>query len=142
MFGLAAVHQANGFAMAGAGACIVLTGLAVLSFLISMIPRVIGLFETASAKQTVPLEPAEKEKKPIVPETLPEDVEASCSIYISCTADLGSDFSLVDLHCKAKEIGLPHPHLSINRFRDAGRLVPTEKGRFAWKPATDKPNED
>ena len=45
MYGLEAIEHANGWAMAGAGACIVLTGLSVLAFLISMIPRLIELFE-------------------------------------------------------------------------------------------------
>jgi hypothetical protein len=52
MYGLAAIQQANGWAMAGAGACIVLTGLTVLSFLISMIPRLTGLFEEKKQPQT------------------------------------------------------------------------------------------
>jgi hypothetical protein len=143
MYGLAAIHQADGFAMAGAGACIVLTGLAALSFLISMLPRITGLLDTQkvteSDQQTTPDKAVDK---PIVPETLPDDVDAAGSIYMACTCDLGSDFSLVDLHRKAKEIGLPHPHLSITRFRDAGKLVPSGEGCFCWKPVSDQPNKD
>ena len=132
MYGLAAIQQANGWAMAGAGACIVLTGLAVLSFLISLIPRLTGIFEE---KVHPPIETAATAAKPktIVPDTLPDDLNAAATIYLSLTEDLGNDFSLIDLHRKSREVGLPHPHLSINRFRDAGILVSIGDGRFSWQ---------
>jgi hypothetical protein len=136
MYGLAAIQQANGWAMAGAGAGIVLIGLAVLSFLISMLPRVIGLFET-KAPAVVETPVIETAPSVIVPERLPEDVDAAATIYISFTESLGEVFSLVDLHRKSKEIGLPHPHLSINRFRDAGWLIPAGDGLFSWKPSSE-----
>jgi hypothetical protein len=136
MYGLAAIQQANGWAMAGAGACIVLLGLAVLSFLISLIPRLTGLFEE---KAPSPVETAVTAAKPkmVVPEKLPDDLEAASTIYISLTDELGNDFSLIDLHRKSREVGLPHPHLSINRFRDAGILVSIGDGRFSWQPLSE-----
>jgi hypothetical protein len=136
MYGLAAIQQANGWAMAGAGACIVLAGLAVLSFLISMIPHLTGLFEK---KAPPPAENSEIETKPkmIVPDKLPADLGAASTIYISLTEDLGEAFNLIDLHQKSKEIGLPHPHLSINRFREAGVLVSVGEGRFSWQPLSE-----
>ena len=135
MYGLAAIQQANGWAMAGAGAGIVLIGLVVLSFLISMIPRLTGLFEE---KPQPPVETAVKESKPepIVPDKLPDDINAASMIYISLTEDLGDVFTLIDLHRKSKEVGLPHPHLSINRFRDAGILALVGEGCFSWQPIT------
>ena len=136
MYGLAAIQQANGWAMAAAGASIVLVGLAVLSFLISMIPRLTGLFEE---KAPPPVETVETATKPkmIVPDKLPQDLGAASTIYISLTEDLGEAFNLIDLHQKSKEIGLPHPHLSINRFRDAGILVSVGDGRFSWQPLSE-----
>ena len=136
MYGLAAIQQANGWAMAGAGACIVLVGLAVLSFLISMIPRFTGIFEE---KAQPPVKKSETSTKPkmIVPDKLPEDLDAASTIYIALTEDLGEGFDLIDLHRKSKEIGLPHPHLSINRFRDAGILVSLGDGRFSWQPLSE-----
>ena len=132
MYGLAAIQQANGWAMAVAGACIVLCGLAVLSFLISMLPRLTGLFEAKppDAATAVKNKPAPM----IVPDRIPDDPEAAATLYIALTEDLGELFSLVDLHAKSKELGLPHPHLSINRFRDAGFLMPVGDGLFSWKP--------
>lgn len=132
MYGLAAIQQANGWAMAGAGAGIVLIGLAGLSFLISMIPRLTGFFEE---KAHPPLEPAAKESrsKTIIPEKMPEDIMAAATIYVSLTEELGRSFTLIDLHKKSKELGIPHPHLSINRFRDAGILISSGEGRFTWQ---------
>ena len=132
MYGLAAIQQANGWAMAGAGAGIVLIGLTVLSFLISMIPRLTGLFEE---KPQPPVETAAKESKPepVVPEKLPDDIKAASTICEALTIDLGEAFTLIDLHRKSKELGIPHPHLSINRFRDAGILVSVGEERFSWQ---------
>lgn len=132
MYGLAAIQQANGWAMAGAGACIVLVGLSILSFLISMIPRLTGIFEKKSPPPEAPPQKGTL-KTVIVPERLPDDIHAASTIYIALTEDLGRDFSLVDLHRKSKELGLPHPHLSISRFREAGILASIGDGRFFWQ---------
>jgi len=133
MYGLTAIQQANGWAMAGAGACIVLSGLAVLSFLISMIPRLTGFFEEKKPPQ---IETARKEPKqnPIFPDKLPDDIKDASTIYMSLTEELGEDFSLIDLHRVSREVGLVHPHISINRFRYAGILVPNGHESFTWKP--------
>ena len=136
MYGLAAIQQANGWAMAGAGAAIVLSGLAGLAFLISLIPRLTGLFEGKQPVQKEP-KPTDAPPKLIVPDKLPQDIRAASTLYIALTEDLGQEFSLVDLHRKSKEIGLPHPHLSINRFRDEGVLVQVGEGRFSWQPISE-----
>jgi len=136
MYGLAAIQQANGWAMAGAGACIVLSGLALLAFLISMLPRLTGLFEP----KILPVSTEQKQTEvpsAIVPEKLPADVNAAALIYISLTESLGKRFSLIELHIKSRELNLPHPHLSINRFRDAGILVADGEGLFSWNPLSD-----
>ena len=136
MYGLAAIQQANGWAMAAAGASIVLVGLAVLSFLISMIPRLTGLFKENAPPPVEKIDPAATPKR-IVPDKLPEDLDAASTIYIALTEDLGETFNLIDLHRKSNQIGLPHPHLSINRFREAGVLVSVGDGRFSWHPLSE-----
>ena len=134
MYGLAAIQQANGWAMAGAGACIVLSGLTMLSFLISMIPRLTSLFEKKPTQEKAPhASPTEDApQKEIIPESLPENLAAVAAIWAAATKDLGGEFALVDLHKKSKEIDLPHPHLSINRFREAGMLAAKGDGVFSW----------
>lgn len=132
MYGLAAIEQANGWAMAGAGAGIVLCGLAVLSFLISMIPRIIGAFEK---KVTVPEDstvenPGAKETKA---EERPDDLDAVFARYMELTQDLGEAFSLIDLHRKIRSAGIPDPHLSVTRLRQAGLLASVGDERFFWE---------
>ena len=136
MYGLAAIQQADGWAMAGAGASIVLYGLTVLSFLNSMIPRITGVFEKQAAPQKESPLPAEPPKH-IVPEKLPADNNAAATIYMALMEDLGQEFTLVELHQKTRALGLPHPHLSINRFRDAGILISVGDDRFSWQPISE-----
>ena len=134
MYGLAAIQQANGWAMAGAGACIVLSGLAVLSFLISMLPRFTALIEK-EPKPDHPIPAAKPQAVKPVPDKLPDDLESVAGIYKTLTEEMGEAFSLVDLHRKTNEMKLPHPHLSINRLRDAGILIPKGDGFFSWQPS-------
>ena len=136
MHGLAAIQQANGWVQAGAGACIVMSGLAMLSFLISLIPRLTGMFEE---KPKPIVEPVLKQPVPkvIVPDQLPDDTNAAARILIELTEELGESFSLIDLHGKCKELGLPNPHMSINRFRDAGILISLGQERFSWQPVSE-----
>jgi hypothetical protein len=46
---------------------------------------------------------------------------------------LDEPFELTRLFEIAKEKNLPHPHLSINRLREANILVAHEDGTFTWK---------
>ena len=52
MYGLDAISAANGWAMAIAGALIVMTGLTVLSFVISQLHKVAGLLEKGLEKES------------------------------------------------------------------------------------------
>jgi hypothetical protein len=136
MYGLAAIQQANGWAQAGAGACIVITGLAMLAFLISLVPRLAGFFEEKPRPMVEPIETPAAAKL-VVPERLPDDINAAAAIIAELTEELGDSFSLMDLHCKCKDIGLHNPHMSINRFRDAGILISLGEGRFSWQPISE-----
>jgi Na+-transporting methylmalonyl-CoA/oxaloacetate decarboxylase gamma subunit len=137
MIGLVAIQQANGWVIAGIGVCIVLTGLSVLAFLVTLLPRLCGEREKKATPREDP--PAEKEAPKVVlaPERVPEDLAAASMVYKDWTQDLGETFSLVDLHRKCNEIKLPHPHLSISRFREAGFLVSCGDGRFSWRPQSE-----
>jgi hypothetical protein len=136
MYGLAAIQQANGWAMAAAGASIVLTGLAVLSFLISLLPRLTRLYEK-KANETVVAPAPEPEKTPTPPAASPHKIEDDSRAYIALTEDLGESFTLIDLHRKSKDAGLTHPHLSITQFRAAGLLVSVGEERFSWQPLSE-----
>ena len=136
MYGLAAIEQANGWAMAAAGACIVLSGLSVLSFLISMIPRIPGVTEKPPSPPAEPVEAPPPPRK-TAPERLPDDIHAAATILIELTDELGESFTLVDLHRQCKEAGLPNPHMAINRFREAGLLTALGEGQFSWQPVSE-----
>lgn len=131
MYGLDAINAHNGWAMAFAGACIVLTGLSVLAFIISLFPRFVGFFEKeekAAAPVTAP-EPASK--LPLESET-PMDADAAAELYGPLITTLGEEFQLQALHALFREQNLPHPHITIRNFREAGLLTPTETGAFLW----------
>lgn len=137
MVGLVAIQQANGWVIAGIGVCIVLTGLTVLAFLVTLLPRLCGEQQKKATPRLDP--PAEKEapKAVLAPERVPDDLAAAAMLYKDWTQDLGETFSLVDLHRKCNEIKLPHPHLSISRFREAGFLVSCGDGRFSWRSGSE-----
>jgi len=131
MYGLEAISAHNGWAMAFAGACIVLTGLSVLSFIISQFPRFVGLFEKdkkAVATRTVP----ESAPKPLAETEMPMETDAVAKLYGPLITTLGEEFQLQALHVLFREQNLPHPHITIRNFLDAGLLTPTETGAFLW----------
>lgn len=136
MYGLAAIEQANGWAMAAAGACIVLCGLSVLSFLISLLPRIPGVSEKKPTPKEEPVAAPPAPKK-TAPERLPADINEAAKIVAELAEELGESFTLVDLHCQCKEAGLANPHMSINRFREAGILISIGEGQFSWQPISE-----
>lgn len=136
MYGLAAIQQADGWIVAGIGILIVLVGLTILSFLVTLLSRFSGQHVKQAPPKTAASEKAPA-RKTVAPDKLPEDLDAAAAVYQEWTQELGERFALVDLHRKCKAAALPHPHLSISRFRDAGLLVSLEPGYFAWKPKSD-----
>ena len=106
MYGLAAIEQANGWAMAGAGACIVLSGLTVLSFLISLIPRLVAPFEEKKRSPVTVEEPSTESVKEAARTEFPDSVEEASALFMEETSDLGDSFTLIDLHKKSKALGV------------------------------------
>ncbi len=134
MLGIEAITANNGWAMAFTGACIVMSGLAVLAFVISQLHKIIALVE-------------EKEKKTAAPEPKVEppassfstadidllnDLPAAARIYSSLTREIGEAFPLVSLYRIFEKENLPHPHITIMALRDVGFLVPVGDGKFSW----------
>jgi hypothetical protein len=78
------------------------------------------------------------ESKPefLLPERFPEDIEEAAKLYRSLVEHLGFAFPLSELYAISNEHGLPHPHLTIKRLREAGFLVPVGGGNFCWKQET------
>jgi hypothetical protein len=141
LFGFEAITAHNGWAMALAGALIVMFGLAVLSFIISQLHRIVDLLEyrkrnheqTQNGAQTGQVGDSQKF---VVPQRPAEDIMETATLYKKLVEQLGPSFQLSDLYAVSNKHGLPHPHLTIKSLREAGILVPQEDGVFSWKQET------
>jgi len=126
VFSFQTISANNGWAMALAGALIVMSGLSVLSFIISQLHKVLGLFEKKAA--------APEETAPeTVPETFPVSLDKVAELYAPLVNQLPGSFSLGELYALSREKDYPHPHLTLRSFREAGILVPAGEGQFSWK---------
>lgn len=112
--------------MAITGITIVMSGLAILAFIISQLHKIIGFFEKKKAAASISAQ-------------LPADIdilnnpEAAAATYQQLTADLGESFQLAKLYEISERESLPHPHLTISALRDGGYLVPLGDGLFNWR---------
>jgi hypothetical protein len=116
--------------MAFAGALIVISGLAVLSFVISQLHRVVDLLE----KREKPAAPAAGKTGPkAAPPRRPAlDVETAKEKYHALAEDLDEPFELQAMYALAQENDLPHAHLTIRTLRESGVIVPVGDGKFQW----------
>lgn len=115
--------------MAIVGATIVISGLAILSLLISQLHKVVALME----KKTVP-PVAELKEEPVAEKVAADwclmNIEATLELYRPLIEELDEQFPLVDLYDLAEKYHLEHPHLSIRCLRNAGRLEALGDGMF------------
>ena len=129
MYGIAAITAKNGWAMAIAGALIVMSGLTVLALVISQLKK---LAEFIEKRRAVPAPPgampaAAKEKVPSF------DMNEVAARYQLIAQQLGDSFELRRLYHLASDSGYPHVHLSIRSLREIGLLVPLGGGLFTWQ---------
>jgi len=141
VYGLEAIEANNGWAMAATGVIIVMTGLAVLSFIISQLHKIIMFFEHGAGLLSFN---NGKQKRGGANGTTGDnekpadlDHELSCIgnlllFYRTVTEQLGDEFDLKDLYMVFRENDFPHPHLTIRTLRDDGYLVPTRDHKFTW----------
>lgn len=128
MYGIAAITAKNGWAMAIAGALIVMAGLAVLAMVISQLKRLAEFIENRHSAAKPSEEPAPTKEK-----ITSFDIEEIQSRYELMTQQLGDSFELTRLYHLANESGYPHVHLSIRSLRETGQLVPLGNGLFTWQ---------
>ena len=128
MYGFAAIAAKNGWAMAVAGALIVMSGLAVLALVISQLKRLAEFIENRRSGPSPPDRSVPAGKPP------PSfDIDEIKGTYQQAAQQLGDSFELTELYHLAGEKGFPHVHLSIRSLRETGWLVPVGEGRFTWK---------
>jgi hypothetical protein len=138
LYSLENITAANGWAMAAVGASIVFLGLVVLSFVISQMHKILEYWENRGSEKTRPIiqpaatAPAKSDDAVFKAQHIPEVSELS-DTYGPLIEELDEPFVLTQLFEIAKDNDLPHPHLSINRLREAGLLIAQEDGTFTWK---------
>ena len=143
MYGLEAINANNGWAMAITGPLIVMSGLTILSIIISQLHKLVAIFDKKEIPATEPAvkdkkteqatEPVVKSKDQIsVPKTFPDDISEVAKIYEKLIDKLEQPFELKDLYQIAKQNNFPHPILTVNRLRDAGILINEGEGLFVW----------
>ena len=137
MFGFENITANNGWAMAVVGASIVFLGLAVLTFVISQVHRILKLWEQRDEflkryKKQAQIEEPETIKAPVSIQRHLPSVKELTSIYRPLVEQLKQPFDLLQLFEISNKMDLPHPHLSIKYLREAGVLVPQGDGTFTW----------
>lgn len=135
MIGLESISANNGWAMAVTGAIIVMSGLAILSLIISQLHKIISLFEKKTIEEPQP-EPAIDLAPSFAQQSAEADIlhdlEAASRIYQALTGG-EQNFSLQKLYNICTKEQMPHPHLTIRSLRDAGLLLPSGEGLYHWK---------
>ena len=133
MIGLENISANNGWAMAAVGWSIVLTGLAILSFTISQLHKILGLWDDRKNIIRKLKNPSPQETQPAMPEIqLSGDIQEAMRQLKLLTNRLGDPFSLPKLVDLSEQRGLAKPHSTINTLLTAKIIVPDGKGYFTW----------
>jgi len=133
--GIAAITANNGWAMAVAGICIVMSGLAILAVFISQLHKFVALLE-GKDKYHAAFQPEFKSPhadQPTAAVELLNDLPAAAAFCRSLTMGIGESFPLIALYRIFQKENLPHPHITITALRYAGFLAPVGDGQFSWK---------
>jgi len=138
VYGLEAIAAHNGWAQAATGAVIVICGLATLSIVISFLPKLVSLFEKEKVSsgvesQNTTFKKTETKNIEISNIDILQNISKTAISYTIFIEPLGESFKLSDLYQTFKKNDLPHPHLTIRSFREAGFILPVSNGQFTWK---------
>ncbi len=134
MYGLEAISANNGWVMAITGLLIVMSGLIILSIIISQLHKLVAIFEKKNKQATEPpIKSKVKSKNEIsVPRIFPSDILETAKIYQMLIDKLEQPFELRDLYQVAEQNNFPHPILTVSRLRNAGILIREDEGLFIW----------
>ena len=134
MYGLDAISAANGWAMAVAGALIVMCGLSVLSFVISQLHKIAAVLEKGIDKKSVEAVSSRTEQiTPALVKSPAFNIAAARQSLAPLANELGEEFELKLLYEMAAANDLPHIHLSIRSLRESGVIVPSAEGHYRWQ---------
>jgi len=137
LFGFDNITAGNGWGMAVVGASIVFLGLAVLTFVISQVHKILNLWEQKDGffnryKKQAQIKKPKTVKAPVTIQRHLPSVKELASIYRPLVEQLKQPFDLFQLFEISNKMDLAHPHLSIKYLQEAGVLVPQGDGMFTW----------
>jgi len=112
------------------GILIVMSGLTLLSLIISQLYKVVNYVENLGKKQLPILETEAVENAP--PDLLDADIHRLNELSRPYVEKLGESFQLRELYDIFQKNSLPHPHLTIKFLRENGKIVPLGDGVFSW----------
>ena len=127
MYGIEQITANNGWAMAAAGACIVLTGLSVLSFIISLFPKIFKLMEP-DMPAGAPTEEIVENETLDLGFLLTDDMDVAAKVLAPMASDLGASFDLKDLYITLCELFLI-TELIDNRLLKRFLSMPREESK-------------
>jgi len=120
--------------MAITGVLIVMSGLAVLAFVISQLHKIAAFLEKGVEKRSAKRQAVKTApKEAVVPKPPAFDIDEARARLKPLVAELGEPFELTNLYELANSVELPHVHLSIRSLRESGVIVPTGEDRFVWR---------
>jgi hypothetical protein len=136
VYGLQAIANANGWAMAALGIAIVFCALALLSLVISQLYKVLEFWENRGNYLSRRQGAADADQMPAVEEKPPKligDLTEAVRNYRLLTQRLGSPFSLTRLLELAEKTGQHRPYATLSDLVLSGAIVADSDGYFNWK---------
>ena len=136
MFGIDAIRAYNGWAMALVGASIVFVGLVLLSFAVSRLHKILGLWQRRQGQDPLPGSNgtgSDTLNQDSGTRPLPPEIIAGIQQLQLLSERIGSPFPLPKMFDLAQKAGMLHSHSVANHALSAGILVPDGKGYFAWE---------
>lgn len=133
MYGIEAISAANGWAMAIAGALIVMSGLTVLSFVISQLHKLATLLEKGLEKKSEETPKQADTLKLAAAQHPAFNIDEAKEALTLVAAELDEEFDLKLLYEISAAHDLPHVHLSIRTLRESGVIVPADEGLYRWQ---------
>ena len=129
--GFEAISYYNGWAQAIIGILIVMSGLTLLSLIISQLYKVVNYIENFGKKQ-LPAHDNDEAVENAPPDLLDADIHRLGELSRPYVEKLENSFHLRELYDIFQKNSLPHPHLTIKSLRENGKIVPLGDGLFSW----------
>ena len=119
--------------MVAVGASIVFSGLAVLSFTIAQLHKILNLWDQRETLIEKFKRRGQKESCEIPPRLeLTADVQETVRQFKLLTQRLGEPFPLPRLLHLSEKCGFTKPHSTLNKLLTAKIIIPDGKGYFRW----------